>query len=89
MDVMLLGTIIVVRLLQPANAPSPIDVTPFGIVIEFRPQQPMKEPSLIDVMLLGMFIVVRLLQPENAFSPIDVTQSGIVIVVRLLHPSKA
>ena len=75
--------VIEVRLLQRPNAPTPIEVTLLGMLIEVRPLQPENARiSPIEVTLLGMVIEVRLLQSQNALSPIEVTLLGMLIEVR-------
>ena len=84
-----------VRLLQPANARSPMLVALSGIVYEVNPAgaNVISSPSLIkylpslDANLpLNDF---RLLQPANAPPPMLVTLLGIVMLVRLSQPLNA
>ena len=70
------------RLLQYANAPSPIVVILSGMLIVTRFSQLMNAKSPIVVILSGRLIVTRLLQNANAPSPIVVILSGSLIVSR-------
>ena len=53
-------------------------VTPSGIVIDIRLEQPLKQPSGIAVRVEGRVIEVRELAPEKQSSPIEVTPSGTI-----------
>ena len=57
---------IVDRALQLANAKSPIEVTPLGIVMLLRPEQILNAPFPIEVTLSGIVMLVRLVQLWNA-----------------------
>ena len=59
-------TDMVVRLVQPPNAPQSISVTPSGITIPVRPVQPLNAELMITVTLFGITILVRPVQPLNA-----------------------
>jgi len=48
---------------QPLKVPSPIEVTPSGMVIEVKLEQPWKASLPIEVTLSGMVTEVKLLQP--------------------------
>jgi hypothetical protein len=48
------GITIDLREEQPANAPSPIEVTPLGIIIEVRDEQPANALSPIETQLSGI-----------------------------------
>lgn len=72
--------------------PSPMDVTPSGIVTDVRPLQPQNARAPIYVTLSGIVREVRLAQSKNTKSPIDdtsyvtesyVTEDGTVISVML------
>jgi hypothetical protein len=69
-----------VRPLQLSKAPSPIDVTLFGIVTEVRPLQPQKAAFPMDVTLFGIVTEVRPLQRSKAASPIDFTGYPLIVV---------
>ena len=56
-EVMLLGIVIEVRLLQSLNAYSPIEVTPSGMVTEVRLWQRWNAYSPIEVTLSGIMVV--------------------------------
>ena len=58
-----LREITVFKLVQPEKAPSPIDVTLLGMVIDARLLQPSKAVPSIIVTLLGMVTDARLVQP--------------------------
>ena len=73
----------------PRKASSAIVVTLFGILINVKLLQSLKEPFPMEVTLFGMFIDVRLLQPLNVLLSIEVTLSGMLIEDRLLQPLKA
>jgi hypothetical protein len=66
-----------VKLLQLEKAPSPIDVTPSGIVTDVKLLQPEKAPSPIDVTPSGIVTDVKPMQlwkaPRLIWS-IDVTR---------------
>jgi hypothetical protein len=79
------STLMVVRPVQPENAPPPIDFTLFGIDTFLRPLQPENAPPPIDFTLFGIDTLLRPLQPENANSPIDFTLFGIDTLLRPLH----
>ena len=81
--------VMLVRLLQPSNAPSPMLVTLLPIVMLVRLLQIANAPYPTLVTLLGIVMLVRLLQPPNATSPMLVTLFGIVMLVRLLQPANA
>ena len=51
---MLFGIVMLVRLVQPENALSPIEVTPSGIVILIRLVQARNDLSPIEVIPLGI-----------------------------------
>ena len=51
-----------VKPVQPEKAPSPILVTPSGIVTEVKPSQPLKAPSPILVTPSGIVTEVKPLQ---------------------------
>ena len=76
------STSIFVKALQEENAPSPIEVTLLGIVIDVRNEQLLNAKLLIELTLLGIVIEVRDEQPKNALFPIELTLLGIVIEVR-------
>jgi hypothetical protein len=78
----------VLRLWQPENAPSPIEVTPLGIEMPVRPALE-KAQLPIDFTLPGIVILARFVHSENACSPIDVTPMGMVTLVRSVYPAKA
>ena len=59
-------TDMVVRLVQPPNAPQSISVTPSGITIPVRPVQPLNAELMITVTLFGITILVRPVQPLKA-----------------------
>ena len=46
-----------------------MDVTPSGIVTDFRLAHPLNTVSLISFTLFGIEMLARLEQPENAFAP--------------------
>ena len=60
---------ILVKLVQPSNAQSPILVTLFGIVILVKLVQPLNADSPILVTLFGIVILVKLVHQLNADSP--------------------
>lgn len=66
---------------QPENAPYPIVVMAFGIVIVFRPEQEenARVPNVVTV--LGIVNEVKPVQLENAFSPTVVTEFGKIKLV--------
>ena len=70
--------VILVRLVQPLNAYSPMEVTLSGIVTLVRPVQSLNAYSPIEVTLLGIVILVRPVQPLNAKFPMVVTLLGIL-----------
>ncbi len=73
-----------------ANAPTLIDVTEMGIVIDNSAAQYWNVFVPIDVMLDPIVTVVNELQLMNAFVPIDVMLDPIVTVVKFdifLHAS--
>ena len=86
---MLLGMVIEVKLLQPANAQFPILLTLFGMVIEVKLEQPENALSPMLLMLLGMVIEVKLEQLKNAPSSILFTLLGIITEVKLWQCWKA
>ena len=61
MEVTLFGMVIAVRLLQPSNAPSPIEVTLFGMVMEVRLLQPENALLPMEVTLpsVGMTLLLQ------------------------------
>ena len=61
------------------NAPSPIDVTEFGMEIDVKDSQEEKASSPIEVTEFGIVIDVKDEQAAKASSPIEVTEFGIVI----------
>ena len=73
---------IVVRLVQSANALSPMVLTELGMLIDVRPVQPANVASPISVTESGRVIDSRLVQPANARELISVTESGISQCVR-------
>ena len=83
------GITISVKLVQLANASSPILVTLSGIIIFFKLLQPANAYLPIHLTLSGITISVKPLQPTNAYSSILVTLSGITISVKLLQPLNA
>ena len=87
MLVTLLGIVMLVRLLQPRNAPFPMLVTLLGIVMLFRLLQPLNAQLSMLVTLFPIVMLVRLLQFWNAHLPMLVTLLGIVMLVRLLQHS--
>ena len=44
----------VIKPVQPENAPSPMEVTLFGMVTEVKPLQPLNAPPPMEVTLFGM-----------------------------------
>ena len=64
---------------QPEKAPTPIQVTESGMVIQLSEEQSRKAPSPIIVTEFGMVIEVSEEQSRKAQSPMIVTQSGRVI----------
>ena len=78
-------TIIDVRPLQCANAPLPMLVTLFGIVMEDIPLHQEKALSSMFVTLFGIVMEVNPLHNVNAQLPMLVTLFGIVMEVNPLH----
>ena len=62
---------------HPRNAPSPIVVTLFGIVMDVKEEQEENAPSSIVVTPSGIVMDVKEEHPENAISPIVVIPSPI------------
>ena len=84
-DVTLYGMLIYIKP-QPLKAPSPIVVTPLGIVIDVRLEQLKKAPVPIDVTLSGMFIDVIPEQNINAVLPMSATSpSNLIVPTPLLN----
>ena len=73
-----------VNLVQPLKARSPIEVTLSGIVMLVKLVQPPK--PLIEVTLFGIIMLVRLVQPLKVSYSIEVILFGISMLVRLVHP---
>ena len=78
--------VIPVRFLHPRNAPSPIEVTFFGMTMLSRPEF-LNAPIPIDIddTVLGILMDFNPEQLEKAVSPIEVTEFGIIMDVRLLQ----
>ena len=99
MIVTLLGMVIEVKLLHPANALSPMLVTLLGMFVFEQPlSKVLVSVSIIALQLFRLsytlfpfstVIKVKLLQPENAELPMLVTLLGMVIEVKLLQPENA
>ena len=85
------GTLIVVKLVIPWNAPTPILVTVFGMVIDVMPVMFRKEDEPIVCKVFGKVIEVILVNPSNALLPIlvKVLFAAKVTLVRLILPLKA
>ena len=64
-----------------ANASAPIDITPFGIVIEFSPVPLNALPSIV-VRIIGKLIEVSAVADSNVFCRICVIPIGIVMEVK-------
>ena len=79
-----LSTVMLVRLLQPENALTPIVVTELGMLMLVRLLQSLNALIPIVVTELGMSMLVRPVQYLNAPLPIVVTELGITV---LLHPA--
>ena len=77
--------VMLVRLVQPVNAPSPILVTLLGMMILVT-GIPANQPDPIAGNPSTKVMLVRLVQPVNAPSPILVTLLGIVMLVREVQP---
>ena len=102
MEVTPSGIVTDVKLEQPQNAETPIDVTLEGIVTEVKPLQSLNAEFPIKVTPSGITNVFNLLAdipdgnhaavnvvgetPENAEFPIFVTLEGIVTEVKLEQP---
>ena len=88
-----------VRLEQPSNALSPMEVTDLGMVVFLQPAiNVLVAVSIMALQLLresyfGLSLTtemeVRLEQSENAPSPMFVTELGMLMVVRPEQPSNA
>lgn len=73
-----------VKLVQPENAKSPMPVTPLPILILVKLVQPENARAPMLVTLSGIVILIRLVQPENAQSPMLVTlpSAGMTLVLQ-------
>ena len=76
-----------VKPVQPENAPSPIDVTLFGIVMLVRLVQLAKPFTLVTPFC--MVTLVKPVQRLNAEPPIDITLLGIVMLVKPVQSENA
>ena len=80
------STLMLSKLPQDENAPSPIFITLFGNVIFVKVLHSANANPPISVTLSGSVILVKPLQHLNVLPPISVTLSGSVILVSPLHP---
>ena len=94
-----LGIAMLVRLLQPQKADSPMLVTLDGMIVFIHPTISV----FVDVSIIALhssrlsytgfsaatLMLVKLLQSSNAASPMLVTLDGISTLVRLLQPKQA
>ena len=81
----MLGIVTDSRVLILANAPSPITVTPSGIISVLTFEQDWNALSLISFRELDNVMVVTFSQPVKAYSPTEVTEFGNVIDSRASH----
>ena len=73
------GIVILVKLLQPEKALSPIEVTLLGITTEVKLLQSLNALSTIEVTLSEISTLVKLRHKANAPYPIDVTLYSILL----------
>ena len=81
-----LGMLIDVILVQPENAPAPIEATVSGMVIADKPEHSAKAPLPIYVTVSGQSNCVRLSHLKKVISPICRNSLPIVTEVRLEQP---
>jgi len=84
--VTLFGIVMLVKLLQPPNAQSPMLVIPLPKVILVNPVQPENAFLSMLVTLFGIVMEVKLLQPPNAESPMLMIPLPKVILVNPVQP---
>ena len=79
--------VIDVKLEQPQNTASPIDVTEAGIVIDVNLEQLVNAllPIVRSCESDENVTDVKLVQPQNTFSPIVLTEAGIMIDVKFVQ----
>ncbi len=74
--------------MHPEKAPSPIELSLLGSLIEVNPSQFLKVFFAIEETLSGISIDVSPVQPAKALSPIDVTPLGSLIELSPVQFSK-
>ena len=65
-----------------------IFVTEEGIVMEVKPEQPLKQYCPIDLTKLGIVMEVNNSQPLKQYCPRDITKLGIVMESNNTQPEK-
>ena len=75
--------------MQSSNADGDILVTPVGITISVREEQPKKAWEAISVIAFGKEIAESFVQPAKAYLPMVSTLSGRMTVSRLVQSENA